>query len=742
MPGPSFHYNHKTGKLEYPTGHTKPSGEAVTTTNPTKAYVRPPSVPIGSPTPSPSRPSPTRYTPRTAPTGILNTLSDLITPGPSAKETAEAAHRLGVRPQEAPSSLGEAAGSLIHTAAQGINKITQDAASIPKQRVSSVLGRKTLGTPTVGQVVKAATKTPLFTQEGPTKLYKDAYSHNKSLAKPGPYQTQLAPEEERQFRHWVAAHSVPFNPEAKHTDYDMRGFWKATSGKGWKKGEHFPDTFKTPLDTTFSAQSRYANKRNHQVWRGNKLVDSRTGKVIFDESGGRGLRVNKRGELTVPATRRAVNRLATAKSRVAHSGANPAALARQFPELNPAKIRALGEAQRRTGTPAALLAGILSQESDYGRSTLPGVHSGQNFAGAAGPYQIGNGTGASGDAWQQVAQELWGPNAAKHSIYNFRDASLGAGQYLQTFPSTPATKNPATWYNAALSYNHAGWYAEAVKREAEKHLALSKAGRPPDPKAVQQFVQAKLAAGRAGIPVKAGDTGPGPAPQTVFVRADAEGMVQWAKALLGTQEGSRLQLKWAAQSGVSAAEPWCSEFIAAGMARRGLPAPENPAYSGTWLSWKGGSNIGTNLQQAKPGDILVFGPASSTAHVGLYIGNGQMISGNYGNEVAQAPVSQETASEPIAGIVRPHFKGGKVAVKESAVLPGAAIGPSGELVSGPAGVGASGAASGESGARPGVIGATSLNALNPLLTPNTEVNLQGEGEPEDIVQAILRRRRG
>jgi cell wall-associated NlpC family hydrolase len=245
---------------------------------------------------------------------------------------------------------------------------------------------------------------------------------------------------------------------------------------------------------------------------------------------------------------------------------------------------------------------------------------------------------------------------------------------------------------------------------------------PAAQKARESLAQAKAKAVGLGIPLHSGDAERGGG-HVVFVRADAKGMVGWAKALLGTQEGSRLQLKWAAKSGVSAAEPWCSEFIAAGVARRGLPMPADPAYSGSWLTWKGGKNIGTNLQQAKPGDILVFGPTSHTAHVGLYIGNGQMISGNYGNEVAQAPVSQETASEPIAGIVRPGYKGGKVAVHESAVLPGAAIGPGGAIVSGPAGAGAVGGGTAPGSEAQQVANSqygrfsAALSPLNPLIAP-------------------------
>src|SRR6266702_7312116 len=50
------------------------------------------------------------------------------------------------------------------------------------------------------------------------------------------------------------------------------------------------------------------------------------------------------------------------------------------------------------GVPWTILAGIGTVESDNGRTTLPGVRSGSNAFGAAGPMQIGIG-GAAGNAW-------------------------------------------------------------------------------------------------------------------------------------------------------------------------------------------------------------------------------------------------------------------------------------------------------------------------------------------------------
>jgi hypothetical protein len=328
-----------------------------------------------------------------------------------ARETAEAAHRLGVKPKGGGnldlSSVGDAAKAISHTVAQGVEALAKDVQvvkDLPGKRVESVSGRKTLGKPTIGQLLGAAVK---------------------SLD----------------------------NPAGVKGGHGARG--------------HL---------TTSSVLSSHGSGRRPP------------------------LQINANGKITVPATRRAARNLQRARQRLAASGADVGKLAQRFPELSPARIKALADAERRSGVPAALLAAISGVESDYGRSTLPGVHSGQNFAGAAGPFQIGNGTGASGNAWAEKAAERWGPEADRHSIYNFHDAAQGAGQYLK---DAGATKDPSTWYNAALSYNHADWYAQEVVKSAQQHLGLSAASRPPDPKAAAALAQAKTLAQRLGIPTQA-----------------------------------------------------------------------------------------------------------------------------------------------------------------------------------------------------------------------------------------------
>jgi hypothetical protein len=125
---------------------------------------------------------------------------------------------------------------------------------------------------------------PLFRDEGP-QYYERAFQHNAPFAVPGARETQLSPIEELAFRHWVATNRVPFDPTAPVNDYDMRGYWRAMqqgTAPPWRgPGSDFPDIFKTPYDTTFSAESKSAKPGTPFKWFGNSLIDLRTGQLIF-----------------------------------------------------------------------------------------------------------------------------------------------------------------------------------------------------------------------------------------------------------------------------------------------------------------------------------------------------------------------------------------------------------------------------------------------------------------------------
>jgi cell wall-associated NlpC family hydrolase len=132
----------------------------------------------------------------------------------------------------------------------------------------------------------------------------------------------------------------------------------------------------------------------------------------------------------------------------------------------------------------------------------------------------------------------------------------------------------------------------------------------------------------------------------------AADVINWAKKMVGTQEGSGRQVRWAKDLHLSPSLPWCSIFIATDLGKNtDLPMPSNPAYSGAWLNWKGGRKV--RLSSIEPGDLCVFdwGDGGITDHVALYVGNDQVIGGNQGNQVSQVKLDKGH----VVGVVRPKY---------------------------------------------------------------------------------------
>jgi cell wall-associated NlpC family hydrolase len=115
--------------------------------------------------------------------------------------------------------------------------------------------------------------------------------------------------------------------------------------------------------------------------------------------------------------------------------------------------------------PWPILAGIGKVESDDGQSNAPGVHSGNNGFGAAGPMQIGIG-GAAGNTWggapvhpasehvNGVATDENGDGIA--SVYEAPDAIAGAAKYL--VENGVLSNVPG----AIFAYNHLESYVQQV----------------------------------------------------------------------------------------------------------------------------------------------------------------------------------------------------------------------------------------------------------------------------------------
>lgn len=130
--------------------------------------------------------------------------------------------------------------------------------------------------------------------------------------------------------------------------------------------------------------------------------------------------------------------------------------------------------------------------------------------------------------------------------------------------------------------------------------------------------------------------------------------VKWCESKVGVVEGSSEQREWADDLGYSWLLPWCSIFAATGLVEAGWSRsnlPTNPAYSGSWLAWSGGSRV--TYSAAKPGDLLIFdwGDGGITDHVAVFVGGGVKIGGNENDRVERDAVP----ASAIVGVVRPKW---------------------------------------------------------------------------------------
>jgi len=257
---------------------------------------------------------------------------------------------------------------------------------------------------------------------------------------------------------------------------------------------------------------------------------------------------------------------------------------------------------KQYGVPWTILAGIGTVESDNGQTTLPGVHSGSNAFGAAGPMQIGIG-GAAGNVWGGApvhpaseavdgvaTDEDGGPDA---SVYDPADAIAGAAKYLLEFQ---VQTNPSA---AIFAYNHLQSYVQSVLYYASAYAGgnytvvsaqmpsgsnaagcTGTAGGVPAINAPNQLVATAIAFAeeQLGKPYQWGATGP-----DAF---DCSGLVMMAYRAAGIDIARTSQQQWATETRVPAS-------------------------------------------QVEPGDLVFFagadGTRTSPGHVGLVIGNGEMI---------------------------------------------------------------------------------------------------------------------
>jgi membrane-bound lytic murein transglycosylase B len=126
-------------------------------------------------------------------------------------------------------------------------------------------------------------------------------------------------------------------------------------------------------------------------------------------------------------------------------------------------LRLYRQAGARYRIPWPVLAAIGKVESDHGRTRLPGVRSGSNWAGACGPMQLGCMPGSkAGNAWARYG------HGRPHNPAN---AIPAAARYLVDHDARHHLDR------ALLAYNHSRAYVARVKQLARRYTADG-GGRP------------------------------------------------------------------------------------------------------------------------------------------------------------------------------------------------------------------------------------------------------------------------
>jgi hypothetical protein len=117
----------------------------------------------------------------------------------------------------------------------------------------------------------------------------------------------------------------------------------------------------------------------------------------------------------------------------------------------------------------SVLAAIGKVESDHGRARPPGVNSGWNHAGAAGPMQFGIGVGRAGNAWARFGRDH--DHDGRTSVYDPGDAIPAAARYLCDAGA------PRRLDAALYAYNPSSSYVAKVKAIARRYRARAGGGR-------------------------------------------------------------------------------------------------------------------------------------------------------------------------------------------------------------------------------------------------------------------------
>ncbi|MFI6296214.1 NlpC/P60 family protein [Nonomuraea sp. NPDC050790] len=244
---------------------------------------------------------------------------------------------------------------------------------------------------------------------------------------------------------------------------------------------------------------------------------------------------------------------------------------------------------KKIGVQWNVLAAVGKRETDHGRSDLPGVKSGTNYAGAAGPMQFLISTWG-GKARIPIPSKFNGyasdgDDDGIADVYNPADAILGAARMLKRNGA------PENVRRALFVYNRAWWYVDQVEVIAKRYAKSGEVKLPPqaDPQCDEPLVEA--------------------APTDVVAKILSYALAQRGKPYL-----------WGG-TGPDAYD--CSGIIFMAYRSVGLSIPRT-----TFGQWPFGIKIPQGEEQ--PGDLVFFNAGPGTGpnnpgHVGMVVSKGKMI---------------------------------------------------------------------------------------------------------------------
>lgn len=246
----------------------------------------------------------------------------------------------------------------------------------------------------------------------------------------------------------------------------------------------------------------------------------------------------------------------------------------------------------------SILAAIGKVETDHGRSTMPGVHSGSNSAGAQGPMQFLRPTFTA-----VVARHPPPPGGASPpSPYDPHDAIYAAAAYLCDNGARDNRNIPG----AIFTYNHATWYVAQVLAQAARYRAAA--------------ATADAMSGRAALIA-----------------------VDFARRQLGSP------YVWGGDGPHDGGFD-CSGLTTAAYAAAGIHLPRTAQ-----TQYDRGPRLPAGAPLA-PGDLVFYGTPGHIHHVGIYLGHDLMIDAPHtGAHVRTDPYHRPN----YAGATRPAASNGR-----------------------------------------------------------------------------------